>query len=256
MHKLLTLLAFIATLLIVGCSTSKLPGVYRPDIQQGNVVTQKMVNQLEPNMSKSQVKFILGTPLLIDVFHQNRWDYLYSMEPGNEERTQERITLFFEDDRLVRLEGDFRPLQVDELSEHEGLVHSVPDYKDKNSLLNQAMKTIGLESDKLPERVPMEPGEVTAGGREAVTTSTEEPATTTTAPAEESAPVDEDGSAPVEAPGSEASNENSSPTSIEESDTSATGTTTGDAIEPSNDRAAEPAPVEDLLNNADNPQGE
>ncbi|RCX28314.1 outer membrane protein assembly factor BamE [Thioalbus denitrificans] len=105
-------LAFALALLLGGCSTdAKIPGVYRIDVQQGNVVTQEDVNKLEPGMTKRQVRFLLGTPLIVDVFHQDRWDYYYSMRPGSLGGKKERqhVVLFFENDRLVRLEGDLRP---------------------------------------------------------------------------------------------------------------------------------------------------
>jgi outer membrane protein assembly factor BamE len=105
-------LALTLTLLLGGCSTdAKIPGVYRIDVQQGNVVTQEDINKLQPGMTKRQVRFLLGTPLIVDVFHQNRWDYYYSMQPGSigGEAEQQHVALFFENDRLVRLEGDLRP---------------------------------------------------------------------------------------------------------------------------------------------------
>lgn len=86
-----------------------LPGLYKLDIQQGNRVSQDMINQLRPNMNKRQVLYIMGSPMLIDVFHKKRWDYLYSNQPGGEDREQSRISLFFEGDILVGVQGDFRP---------------------------------------------------------------------------------------------------------------------------------------------------
>ncbi len=83
------------------------PGVYRIDIPQGNLLTQEMIDQLRPGLTKRQVTFILGTPLLRDTFDQDRWDYLYSYQPGGGERVQERLTVYFENDQLTRLEGDF-----------------------------------------------------------------------------------------------------------------------------------------------------
>ena len=62
--------------------TWKAPLVYRMDIQQGNMVDQEMLDRLKPGMTKKDVKFILGTPLLIDPFHADRWDYVYSFEIG------------------------------------------------------------------------------------------------------------------------------------------------------------------------------
>ncbi len=88
------------------------PGVYRIDIQQGNIVTQKMVDQLSPGMTKRQVLFVMGTPLIQDTFAPNRWDYIYSLQPGGKKRKQKSISLFFEDERLTGFKGDFIPTQA------------------------------------------------------------------------------------------------------------------------------------------------
>ncbi|HWK54101.1 MAG TPA: outer membrane protein assembly factor BamE [Hyphomicrobiales bacterium] len=93
-----------------GCgsvSSFSFPGVYRIDIPQGNIITQEMVDQLRPGLTKNQVIFILGTPLVRDTFHQDRWDYVYSFQPGGGERVQERLTVFFENNELTRFSGDF-----------------------------------------------------------------------------------------------------------------------------------------------------
>jgi outer membrane protein assembly factor BamE len=79
---------------------------YRIDIQQGNFVSQDMVTQLKRGMTKDQVRFILGTPLLTDIFHADRWDYVYLLDRPGEPPVQRRLALFFEGDRLARLEGD------------------------------------------------------------------------------------------------------------------------------------------------------
>lgn len=79
---------------------------YRIDIQQGNFVSQDMVTQLKHGMTKDQVRFILGTPLLTDIFHADRWDYVYLLDRPGEPPVQRRLALFFADDRLARLEGD------------------------------------------------------------------------------------------------------------------------------------------------------
>ncbi len=85
------------------------PGVYKIDIQQGNIITQEMVDQLRPGMTKRQVTFVMGTPLVRDPFNQDRWDYVYSYQPGGGVRGQERITMYFENDLLVNFTGDFKP---------------------------------------------------------------------------------------------------------------------------------------------------
>ena len=73
-----------------------------------------MVDQLRPGMTKRQVIFVMGTPLVRDPFHQNRWDYIYSYQPGGGERGQERVSVFFEDDQLVSFTGDFTPTPAEE----------------------------------------------------------------------------------------------------------------------------------------------
>lgn len=95
-------------LLLTGCSLD-FPGVYKIGIPQGNIITQDMVDQLRPGMTKRQVIFVMGTPLIRDPFHQDRWDYIYSYQPGGGERGQEKITVFFANDQLQRFEGDFVP---------------------------------------------------------------------------------------------------------------------------------------------------
>ncbi len=86
-----------------------MPGIYRADIHQGNIVDQAMVDQLKPGMEKPQVRHILGSPLLIDTFHQDRWDYFYSLKQEGEIQEQRRLSLFFSDNRLTHLEGDIVP---------------------------------------------------------------------------------------------------------------------------------------------------
>lgn len=109
MQKLLIPGVMIATLLS-GCgSVDKLPFVFRIDVQQGNVITQEGVDRLKPGMSKRQVKYTLGTPMIADAFHDDRWDYVYRMEPGKGKVEQKHVTLHFKDDALVSIDGDYRP---------------------------------------------------------------------------------------------------------------------------------------------------
>lgn len=79
---------------------------HKIDIQQGNAVNQEMLNKLKPGMTPSQVRFILGTPLIVDPFRTNRWDYVYRHEKGGKLLESRRITVIFEDERLKALEGD------------------------------------------------------------------------------------------------------------------------------------------------------
>ena len=115
---------FLSTNLLTGCANStdggskliSFPGAYKIDIQQGNVVTQSMIDQLELGMTRAQVQYIMGTPLLQDTFDRNRWDYVYSNQPGDEAREQSTVTLFFENDRLRSrsINGEFLPKGIEE----------------------------------------------------------------------------------------------------------------------------------------------
>lgn len=104
----------VAVLLAAGCTGERLPspdsipGVYKLDVQQGNVVTQEMLAQLEPGMDKNKVRFIMGTPLIVDTFRTDRWDYLYTFQKGSSGKRERRhITLYFDsDDRLAYVGGD------------------------------------------------------------------------------------------------------------------------------------------------------
>jgi len=102
MRKSIYPLVLITSISLSGC-------IYTLDIQQGNIINQEIVDQLRPNMTKRQVLYVMGSSMLVDVFHQKRWDYIYSEQPGGKERTQKRLSLFFEGDRLVSVQGDLRP---------------------------------------------------------------------------------------------------------------------------------------------------
>ncbi|MCB1854028.1 MAG: outer membrane protein assembly factor BamE [Pseudomonadales bacterium] len=88
------------------CGVIGFPGVYKIDVEQGNIVTQDQVAQLKPGMSRRQVQFILGTPLLQDPFDQSRWDYPYSKRNGTKTLDESRFTVYFDGDTLVSYEGN------------------------------------------------------------------------------------------------------------------------------------------------------
>ena len=101
--------AALIAILVAGCKgLPTLPTLtaYRMDIQQGNFVTQEMVAKLKPGMTQSQVRFILGTPLVVDAFHKDRWDYVYRYEKGGKLQEHRRIVVVFKDEKLARIEGD------------------------------------------------------------------------------------------------------------------------------------------------------
>lgn len=89
----------------------KVPGVtpYRMVIQQGNFVSQEMVSQLKLGMTKEQVRYVLGTPLVTDIFHADRWDYVFYRELADGKREQRNLSVIFEKDKLARVLGDLLP---------------------------------------------------------------------------------------------------------------------------------------------------
>lgn len=95
------------------CSFVGFPGVYRIDVEQGNIVDQEMADQLKPGMSRRQVRFILGTPLLEDPFNQSRWDYPYVKRNGRKVLDEAHVSVIFEGDTLVSIEGDYQPAWAD-----------------------------------------------------------------------------------------------------------------------------------------------
>jgi outer membrane protein assembly factor BamE len=92
-----------------GCGFVGFPGVYKINVEQGNIITQEMVDQLKPGMNRRQVRFILGTPLLEDSFNQSRWDYTYVLRNGKNVISQQQLTVFFDGDTLSRFTGTFTP---------------------------------------------------------------------------------------------------------------------------------------------------
>jgi len=105
---------FATTLPVLACAAALsacnyVPKVdpYRMEIVQGNLVTQDMVSRLTPGLTKDQVRFVLGTPLVIDSFRDDRWDYVYLHMPENiKVPERRRVTVFFEDGKLKRVDGD------------------------------------------------------------------------------------------------------------------------------------------------------
>jgi outer membrane protein assembly factor BamE len=99
------LLSLAATVLIAACSTTRLPvSPYKIDVQQGNVFDQDMLEKLKPGMTRSQVTYLLGTPLLVDPFRKDRWDYVYNLYKADKLVKQQRVSLFFDGNVLARME--------------------------------------------------------------------------------------------------------------------------------------------------------
>jgi outer membrane protein assembly factor BamE len=95
---------------------------YRVDIQQGNFVSREMVAQVretmksKQGMTQDQVRFVLGTPLVTDPFHENRWDYIFRLEKSNGDVILSKVTTVFDGNRLVKVEADEMPTEKDYLA--------------------------------------------------------------------------------------------------------------------------------------------
>lgn len=159
-----------SALLTAGCGrmsiANYLPGFlkpYRPDVQQGNVITRDMVEQLRPGMTRDQVKFMLGTPLLVDGFHPDRWDYLYYLNPRKGSPQQRNLIVYFKDNRLDHFTSD--PMPPESMADNLILGHKA--YAQPSPPPKEAA----------PETTPPAPAKEPA------------PATTPAAPTQESAPA-------------------------------------------------------------------
>lgn len=94
------------SLLLASCDSFYIPLIspYKMDIRQGNFVTPDMRDKLQLGMTKAQVRYVLGTPLIDDIFHANRWDYVYRLEHNGKVVEKQNLTIFFEGDKLVRID--------------------------------------------------------------------------------------------------------------------------------------------------------
>ena len=108
--KLASRILLVALCALSLASCKFFPSVHKLNIQQGHIITPEMVNQLKLGMSKRQVRFVLGNTLLPDTFNDNRWDYFYSLKRGSDNSyTKHLYTVYFENDKLVKAEGDYLP---------------------------------------------------------------------------------------------------------------------------------------------------
>ena len=110
-----------AAVLVAGCSMSmpkmpqfkmpkfKMPRVHKVTVQQGNVITQEMIDSLKPGMTRAQVAFIMGEPIVRNTFDRNRWDYIYTIEVPGIYGDEKRISLHFDGDKLAYFTGDYTP---------------------------------------------------------------------------------------------------------------------------------------------------
>ena len=100
----------------VGRSVTSVISPYRVEVVQGNFVSKEQVEALQKGMSREQVRQILGTPLVSSVFHNDRWDYVFSLRRQGVEPQQRRLTVYFKDDMMERAEGDTMPSEAEFVS--------------------------------------------------------------------------------------------------------------------------------------------
>ena len=95
-------------LLSSGCSWLQFPSIHKVSVQQGNIVSQDMVDKLQIGMTKTQVQYILGTPLVVDTFDPSRWDYYYTKVDSKNNKTEQQLSLSFDQNNsLFSIQGDF-----------------------------------------------------------------------------------------------------------------------------------------------------
>lgn len=134
-----------ASIILIVCSIAVSACIkpYRPDIQQGNIINNSNLREIHYGMSKQEVLFILGTPMVIDPFNEQRWDYFYSKRNQYKSQTTQRlITAIFDGDKLIKLKGDVDLSNVQNLEpstedkQHGGTVITKPTQREKG-LLNR-----------------------------------------------------------------------------------------------------------------------
>lgn len=150
---------------------------YRINIVQGNFVSREAASQLREGMTRDQVRFLLGTPLLTDVFHANRWDYVFSFRRGSTPVVQQRrYTVFFDGDKLVKFGGDELPSEYELIAEIDGM---------KAAQRNQTPGKIVTSSSSAPADAPATPAPAAPAGA----ADSAAPVPPTAAPAPEAAPT-------------------------------------------------------------------
>ena len=107
MKQLLTLTFLVV--FMTACSTLRFPGVHRVTVQQGNVITQTMIDKLKPGMTRSQVRYVLGNPIVDDSLDKDRWDYIYTIHVPGRDIIRTKLKVYFVEERLSHFEGDYVP---------------------------------------------------------------------------------------------------------------------------------------------------
>lgn len=128
MQNLLRILLIFTAVSTAACSSLRFPGVFRIDVGQGNLITKDMVDKLRVGMTPRQVRYVMGSPMIDDTFHPDRWDYLYNLETGKGLLLENHLVLYFEGERLARIDKS--------------------EYKDPDQLRNDLLKQLGIKAPK------------------------------------------------------------------------------------------------------------
>jgi outer membrane protein assembly factor BamE len=120
-------LSVVLALASVAACSFHMPRVHKIVIQQGNVITQEMVDRLKPGMTRRQVAFVMGEPVLKNDFTPNRWDYVYSIQLPNQPPETHRLSLFFEDEVLAYFTGDFAPTSAQKTNDTASASPLIPE---------------------------------------------------------------------------------------------------------------------------------
>lgn len=152
-HLRATVVLVAAMTVLSGCESSRWGFPYRSSVQQGNWITKDQVASLREGMTREQVKFALGTPTLTSVLRSNRWDYPYYFRAGNGKVEERVLTVFFEDSRLARWQGDEQP----ELQPFQLAKEQVGITKREDAQLKLDATRDRLDAG-LPEEMMMAPG--------------------------------------------------------------------------------------------------
>ena len=164
---------------LINIITKYLPETYRQDISQGNEITSEMLLEIKPGLNKSQVRFVLGTPLIQDSFHKNRWDYIYVIRKEGKFIESRHLILTFEKDVLVGLIGDLidrnENIKVEESKKPFGTVKEwdgetlneeqkkFENIEDKNEILEKNNSSLD-NKQKQPAKVPIKKNAVEESG--------------------------------------------------------------------------------------------
>jgi outer membrane protein assembly factor BamE len=158
MRSVFFCIVLLSSLLLASCSyiLNNLPGVYTIPIQQGNIVDQAMIDQLRPSMTERQVLYILGSPMLVNTFHQKSWEYLYSNQPSGEDRQQKKVSVLFNADGLVSgIQGDFRPNSTPVVKPSEETTVDVPKRDIELTMWQKIKGLFGFDDiDDAPKKDP------------------------------------------------------------------------------------------------------